>query len=151
MTVIRHSSRRTLLAGAALLGFIIAVWGALTLWIFTTDVVSAATLIPLVVLASGFEALYALDAGIGPGALFVGVFLMAAAVNYLPAAFSGTAPELAGLAIAHGLFAVRLLVARRRAARRRHHDPDRDRSFLSSEEASRPSGHDPSTNNAPLP
>jgi hypothetical protein len=136
--------------GAALLCFSIAVWAALTLWIFTTDVVSAATLIPLAVLASGFEALYALDAGIGPGALFVGVFLIAAAVNYLPAAFSGTGPELAGLAIAHGLFAVRLLVARRRAARR-HHDLDRDRTFLSSQEASRPSGHDPFTNNAPPP
>ncbi len=137
--------------GAALLCFSIAVWAALTLWIFTTDVVSAATLIPLVVLVSGFEALYALDAAIGPGALFAGVFLIAAAVNYLPAAFSGTAPELAGLAIAHGLFAVRLLVARRRAARRRQHDLDRDRSLLSSQEASRPSGHDPVTNNAPPP
>ncbi len=44
----------------ALLVAVILGWAALTLWVFTTDVVSAATLVPLMVLAAGFEALYAL-------------------------------------------------------------------------------------------
>src|SRR6266508_1150186 len=54
------SRRVRVTLGPALLVAVMLGWAALTLWVFTTDVVSAATLVPLVVLAAGFEALYAL-------------------------------------------------------------------------------------------
>jgi hypothetical protein len=148
----------------ALLVFVIAGWAGLTLWVFTTDVVSAATLVPLAVLAAGFEAIYALHVSVerigrylqvqyettpgwettalsysqrfrspGPNGLFSGIFLITTAVNYLPAALSGTVPELAGLGIAHALFVVRVLVAVRRAGRQRVEDLERLRTLLAAQ------------------
>jgi hypothetical protein len=101
---------RTALAPVLLVLTILA-WAALTLWVFTSDVVSAATLVPLLVLIAGVEALVALRA---PG-IFAPVFGLATAVNFLPAAISGTAEELTGIGIAHALFALRIVIAMRRA------------------------------------
>jgi hypothetical protein len=95
---------------SALLVFTIIGWATLTLWVFTTDVVAAATLVPLVVLAAGLEGLIAFH---GP-TLFAPLFAVAIAVNFLPAAVSGTTEELVGIGLAHALFAVRLIIAIRR-------------------------------------
>ena len=97
-------------AASGLLIFTIIGWATLTLWVFTTDVVSAATLVPLLVLAAGLESLIALR---GP-TLFAPLFAVATVVNFLPAAVSGTTEELVGLGLAHALFAVRLVIAIRR-------------------------------------
>jgi hypothetical protein len=128
---------RTVLAPALLVASILG-WGALTLWVFTSDVVSAATLVPLMVLTAGFEAITALHgraerawdtvplsyrqrfAPSGSNALFPVIFFLATVVNYLPAAVSGTVEELAGLGFAHVLFAIRILFAARRAAKPSH-------------------------------
>jgi hypothetical protein len=198
---LRAALRLRVTLGPVLLVAVILGWAALTLWVFTTDVVSAATLVPLVMLAAGFEALYALHVSAerlaryiqveyeetasaspaaaprwettslsyrqrftpsGSNALFSALFFIATIVNYVPAAVSGTVQELAGVGLAHTLFAVRILVASRRAARLRSEDLDRFRTLL--EGASRaPSSATPtaprpvpaarpanaSTNNAP--
>ncbi len=164
----------------ALLVAVVLGWAGLTLWVFTTDVVSAATLVPLMVLAAGFEALYALHVNTerlarylqveyeepiasaapplttpprwettsllyrqrfpssGSTALFSVLFILATIVNYVPAAVSGTVEELVGIGFAHALFAVRVIIAGRLAARLRGEDLERLRMLLST------------TKNAPL-
>ncbi len=102
---------RTVTASALLVLTIIG-WATLTLWVFTTHVVSAATLAPLLVPAAGLEAINALHAP----TLFAPLFGVAIAVNFLPAAVSGTTEELVGIGIAHALLAVRLIIAIRRRA-----------------------------------
>src|SRR5690349_9248460 len=97
---------------SALLVLTIIGWATLTLWVFTTDVVAAATLVPLVVLAAGLESINALR---GP-TIFAPLFAAAIAANFLPAAVSGTTEELVGIGPPHALFAVRLVIAIRRRA-----------------------------------
>jgi hypothetical protein len=97
---------------SALLVLTIIGWATLTLWVFTTDVVAAATLVPLVVLAAGLESVNALR---GP-TIFAPLFAVATAVNFLPAAVSGTTEELVGIGLAHAVFAIRLVIAIRRRA-----------------------------------
>ena len=135
---------------------------SLALWagtaIATTAVVTLpiATLVPLLVLASGFEAIYALHVNVerigrylqvfhepeggwehvamtfgqrfpsrSPDALFSGIFLIAAALNYLPVALGGTLPELVVAGMLHLLLAVHIGTARQRAARQRSLDLER--------------------------
>jgi small neutral amino acid transporter SnatA (MarC family) len=157
----------------ALLIVVMVGWAALTLWVFTTDVVSAATLVPLMVLAAGYEALYAVHvnaerlarylqvayeqpiasesatpltatpqsettslyyrqrfSSIGSNALFSALFILATLVNYVPAAVSGTVEELVGIGVAHVLFAVRIIMTGRRAARVRSEDLERARTLV---------------------
>jgi hypothetical protein len=157
---VRETTAPVLLV-AAILG-----WAALTLWVFTTDVLSAATLVPLIVLAASFEAVFALhltasrlarylqvagDAGwehlalsyrqrfgaIGANGLFTPIFGLAAVVNFVPAAVSGTVDELVGIGIAHGLFGLRLIIATRRATRLHDEDLARFRSLLSDDPATK--------------
>jgi hypothetical protein len=109
----QFTGKRPILAPVLLVATFLG-WAALTLWVFTTDVVSAAALVPLMVLVAGFEAI----AISGSKPLFAIVFFLATVVNYLPAAISGTVEELAGIGFIHVLFAVRILIATRRAATR---------------------------------
>jgi hypothetical protein len=97
----------------ALLVAALSAWAALTLWVLTADVVAAATLVPLVILLAGLEALVAL----GYPRRFWPVFVIAAIVNFLPAAVSGTAEELAGIGLIHAAFFVRLILVTRRASK----------------------------------
>jgi hypothetical protein len=164
---LRAAIRIRLALTPALLVLAVLGWAALTLWVFTTDVVSAATLVPLMVLAAGFEAIHALHLGaarracylqaafeepatsatprwetttlsyrqrfgrIGSNATFSTLVGVATVVNFLPAAVSGTAEELAGIGIAHALLVLRIVTATRRAARLQHDDLDRFRLLLS--------------------
>jgi hypothetical protein len=158
---LRAAIRVRSVAGPALLVFTILGWAALTLWVFTTDVVSAAALVPLIVLAAGFEALYQLhvhttrlalylhvayDAtwettslsyrqrfgAFGSNSLFAALFILATLVNFVPAAVSGAPEELAGIGIAHALLVIRIILASRRATRLEAEDLERFRSLLSS-------------------
>jgi fatty acid desaturase len=113
-------------------------------------------LAPLLVLAAGFEAIYALHINVerigryiqvfhesgggwehvamtfgqrfpgrGPDALFSNLFLMAAALNYLPVALGGSVPELVVAGLLHLLLAVHIGTARRRASKQREQDLER--------------------------
>ena len=115
-----------------------------------------AALVPLLVLAAGFEAIYALHVNVerigrylqvfhepqggwehvamtfgqrfpgrGPDALFSALFLVATALNYLPVALGGTAPELVAAGLLHLLLAFHIGTARRRAAAQRQLDLER--------------------------
>ncbi len=68
--------------------------------------------------------------GSGPDPLFSVAFLIANALNYLPVALVGTAPELIGLGAAHLLLPCRILVARRAAGRQRNADLERFRALF---------------------
>jgi hypothetical protein len=61
----------------------------------------------------------------GPDALFSGIFLIAAALNYLPVALGGTLPELVVAGMLHLLLAIHIGTARQRAARQRLLDLER--------------------------
>jgi hypothetical protein len=114
-----------------------------------------AALVPLLVLAAGFEAIYALHVNVerigrylqvfhepnggwehvamtfgqrfpgGPDALFSPLFLMATALNYLPVALGGTNPELVAGGLLHLVLAVHIGTARRRASKQRALDLER--------------------------
>jgi len=158
---LRAAIRVRSVATPALLVLAILGWAALTLWVFTSDVVSAATLVPLIALVAGFEALYLLhlhttrlaaylqvayDAPwettslsyrqrfgpFGSNSLFAILFVLATLVNVVPAAVSGAPEELAGIGVAHALFVIRIIVATRRATRLEAEDLERFRSLLSS-------------------
>jgi hypothetical protein len=173
---LRGAIRARATLAPALVVFAVIGWATLTLWVFTSDVVSAATLVPLIVLAAGFEATVALQTSanrlarylqaayeeslteppdarprwestsllfrqrfgpIGSNALFPVLFGLATAVNFVPAAVSGTSEELAGIGLAHLLLIVRIVIADRRAGRRQDEDLERYRSLLSSASASK--------------
>jgi hypothetical protein len=172
---------RTTLAPALLVATFLG-WATLTLWVFTSDVVSAATLVPLMLLAAGFEAISLLSSSAdrlarylqvayeepivtandaprwetialsyrqrfapsGSNGLFATLFLLATVVNYLPAAVSGTVEELTGLGVAHVLFAIRIVIAVRIAARRLREDVDRFRALLADRAATHTSNSAPS-------
>jgi len=134
-------------------------WAALTLWVFTSDVVSAATLVPLIVLAGAFEAITVLQVSatrlacylqvahdapwetialsyrqrfeaIGSNAPVSALLGLATLVNFVPAAISGTFEELTGIAIAHAVVVIRIIVAGRRAVRLQTEDLERVRALL---------------------
>jgi hypothetical protein len=112
--------------------------------------------LPLIVLAAGFEAIYALHINVerigrylqvfhepvggwehvamtfgqrfpgrGPDALFSNLFLMATALNYLPVALGGTAPELVVAGLLHLVLAFHIGTARSRASKQRQQDLER--------------------------
>jgi hypothetical protein len=130
---------------------------------------SIAALLPLVVLAGGFEAVASLHLGVErigryiqvryegeiPGAartpltweqaamawgrrfpgtgtdpLFGVIFYLATALNFVPVALTGVAPELAALALAHLLFATRVWRVRALAAQQRVEDLARYQELL---------------------
>src|SRR5919206_3462698 len=103
----------------------LALWAGVAIATTASVALPIAALVPLLVLAAGFEAIYALHVNVerigryvqvfhepdggwehvamafgqrfpgkGPDALFSGIFLIAAALNYLPVALGGTTPEL---------------------------------------------------------
>jgi hypothetical protein len=149
----RGTARVCLFAG----GFV--AWGALTLATAATASTPLGTLLPLLVLAALFEAIYALHIGVErigryiqvfhegaphPGwehvamafgrpkggasvdALFSIPFALAIACNAAPALIFGpTIEELVFVGGAHALFALRLFVARARAASQRAVDLER--------------------------
>jgi small neutral amino acid transporter SnatA (MarC family) len=178
---LRTAIRMRMTLAPVLLVVVMVGWAALTLWVFTTDVVSVATLVPLMVLAAGYEALYALHVSaerlarylqvayeepivsgsatpltptpqwettslyyrqrlspVGSNALFCALFILATLVNYVPAAVSGTVEELVGIGVAHVLFAVRIIMAGRLAARVRSEDLERLRTLLNTTKSAPP-------------
>lgn len=66
-----------------------------------------------------------------PDPLFGPVFLAAVALNFLPVALAGVLAELAGLGALHLLVVLRVILARRRAARQRAEDLERFRRIAS--------------------
>jgi hypothetical protein len=137
----------------------VAVWAALAITIGAVSAPPVATLVPLLMLAATFEALYALHVGVERigrylavffddgweqtagvfgrpkrsavvDPLFVVVFAVAAIVNVVPALVaSPTVEELVFLGAAHALFGVRLVFARATAAKQREIDRDRFRTL----------------------
>jgi hypothetical protein len=135
----------------------LAVWAALTLASVALVVPPVTTVIPLVALASTFEAVYGLHTtverigryllvfhddgwehvagvlGLQPGApkadpLFVTPFLIAALVNLVPLLSTTPIPqELVMVGAAHAVFCVRVLQARAAAGRQRALDTERFR------------------------
>jgi len=133
----------------------IAAWAALTVATAALSAPPVSTLVPLLVLAASFEAVFALHVGVErvgrylhvffddawekavlafgrPGgaakvdALFAVPFLIAAVLNVMPALIAGpTAAELVFIGGAHALFVLRLVVARHAAGRQRAIDLER--------------------------
>ncbi|MES1254902.1 MAG: hypothetical protein ABUS56_04800 [Acidobacteriota bacterium] len=129
-----------------------SVWGVLVLAVMAIEGLPALALVPLVVLASGFEAVFALHVGVERigrylqvfhadewehaamafgtpprgtrlDPLFSAWFAVAAACNVVPVLGAGAVrAEWTALGAAHALFLVRVLVARRAAARQRAAD-----------------------------
>src|SRR5215831_16774110 len=129
------------------------LWGGAAIATTAAIALPIGALLPLVVLAAGFEAIYALHVNVerigryiqvfhepdggwehvamefgqrfpgkGPDALFMGLFLAATALNYLPVALGGTIPELVAAGALHLLLALHIGTARRRASRQRQQD-----------------------------
>ncbi len=154
----------------------IGLWSALVVATAAALTLPVASLIPLVVLAGGFEAVASLHIGVerigryiqvryewdAPGAagvpirweraamawgrrfpgtgtdpLFGVIFYLATALNFVPVALTGVAPELAVLALAHLLFAARVWRVRAWAARQRDEDLRRYQQLLTAEGAER--------------
>ena len=141
----------------------ITAWAALTIATAALSAPPVSTLVPLLVLAASFEAVFALHIGVERigrylqvffddewektsmafgrpagaatvDALFVVPFLLAALFNVMPALLAGpTAPELIFIGGAHALFVLRLLVARHVASRQRTIDLERFRQLHSAE------------------
>jgi len=133
----------------------IGLWAALAVTMTAVGAAPASTLVPLLVIASSFEAVFALHVGVErvgrylqtnfddewekaamafgrpSGAatvdpLFVAPFLTAALLNLLPALIAGpTAPELIFVGGGSALFILRVLVARHAAKRQRAVDLER--------------------------
>jgi hypothetical protein len=139
-----------------LLPVCLALWAAAAIATTAAVALPIAALVPLLVLAAGFEAIYALHVNVerigrylqvfhedeggwehvavafgqrfpggGPDPLFSGLFLIAAALNYLPVALGGTMPELIVAGLLHLLLALHIGTARQRAARQRSLDHER--------------------------
>jgi hypothetical protein len=139
----------------------VAIWGAMVLAVASLAALPVATLLPLVLLAACFEAIFALHTGVerigrylqvfyedetssgdvvrnwehaamrfgqavpGRGAdpLFSGLFLIAAVVNFFPAALAVLLPsEYIVIGSAHLAFIVRVLLGRRHAKQQRATD-----------------------------
>ena len=132
------------------------LWGGAAIATTAAVALPIAALLPLIVLASGFEAIYALHVNVerigryiqvfhepeggwehvamafgqrfpgkGPDPLFSALFLIATAINYLPVALGGAAPELVVAGVLHLLLALHIGTARSRASRQRQQDLER--------------------------
>ena len=132
------------------------LWGGTAIATTAAVALPIAALLPLIVLAAGFEAIYALHVNVerigryiqvfhepeggwehvamafgqrfpgkGPDALFSALFLIATAINYLPVALGGAAPELIVAGMLHLLLALHIGTARSRASRQRQQDLER--------------------------
>jgi hypothetical protein len=102
----------------------IAVWAALTVATTAIIVLPVAALLPLLVLAAGFEATVSLhvgertshsvgSSGQAPDALFSVIYLRAGVANFLPVALTGQRTEMIAIGALHALFVWRVLRARR--------------------------------------
>jgi hypothetical protein len=130
----------------------LGIWAALSVVILAIGAVPLAVVFPLLVLAGTFEAVFALHAGVerigrylqvfhddtwertamafgpplaktGTDPLFAGLFGLATAFNFLQVVAAGAVTaELAVLGAFHLVFLVRVVVARRAAARQRAAD-----------------------------
>src|SRR5882672_9445188 len=137
----------------------IAAWGALAIATAALASTPLATLLPLLVLAGAFEAVFALHVGVerigrylqvfyddrwehaamafgaplagtGTDPLFILFFGLATICNFAPVLLAAPVPvELAVIGGAHALFLGRLVVARRAAGRQRAADLERFRSI----------------------
>jgi len=132
------------------------LWGGAAIATTAAVALPIAALLPLIVLAAGFEAIYALHVNVerigryiqvfhepdggwehiamaygqrfpgkGPDALFSGLFLIATALNYLPVALGGAAPELVVAGLLHLVLAWHIGTARSRASYQRQQDLER--------------------------
>ena len=141
---------------------ILVAWAVAAIAAAAAVILPFATLLPLVILAAGFESLFALHTNVerigrylqafhedrggwehvamefgrrfpggGPDPLFGRLFLVAVAINYLPAAVAGTPVELGVLALLHLLLVIRIHGARRAAATQRAVDLERFSSLRS--------------------
>lgn len=144
---------------------VVLAWLTLVVWALAAArllAAPAALLLPLFILATGFEIVYALHLNVerigryievfheradtggaawetvatgyarsfqasGPDALFTRLFLIATLLNYLVVAFTAAPPLSVIVGGAHALFGVRVMVARRVAARQRQEDLTRYR------------------------
>jgi hypothetical protein len=135
---------------------VIAAWAATAIATAAVITIAISTLVPLLVLVAGFEAVYALHLNVerigrylqvfhedgagwehvvaeygqryparAPDALFSRVFVMAASVNFIPAALGGDVPEIVILAVLHLLFINRIRTARLASAHQRTTDVER--------------------------
>ena len=140
----------------------LVAWAALTVGTTAISAPPVATLVPLLILAATFEAVFALHVGVERvgrylevffddgweraamafgrpkhavriDALFVAVFALAAAWNLMPALVAQpTSEEIAFIGGAHALFGVRLVYARFTASKQREIDRARFRELLES-------------------
>ncbi|HEX2462546.1 MAG TPA: hypothetical protein VHJ58_20560 [Vicinamibacterales bacterium] len=98
----------------------IAVWAALTLATTAIIVLPVAALLPLLVLAAGFEATAALHIGVeGRGAdpIFSVIYVLATLANFLPVALTAQMKEeMIAIGALHALFLWRVLTLRRAIA-----------------------------------
>ena len=153
---LRATIRERGTARMVLLPVTFGVWAAAAIATTAAVALPIGALLPLVVLAAGFEAIYALHINVerigryiqvfhepeggwehvamtfgqrfpgrGPDALFSNLFLMATALNYLPVALGGTAPELIVAGLLHLVLAFHIGTARQRASKQRQQDLER--------------------------
>ena len=140
----------------ALVPVIFIGWAGIAVATAAVITVALSTLVPLLVLAAGFEGVAALQhsvdrigrylavfreppgpgeplsavvaeevSGTAPDALFAQLFVLAASINFVPAALGGTAVEIGVVAAGHLLFIYRVRTAPRRAARERRDERQR--------------------------
>lgn len=163
---LRATIRERGTARMVLLPISLALWAAIAIATTAVVAIPIAALAPLLVLAAGFESIYALHFNVerigrylqvfhetdggwehvamtfgqrypgGPDALFSTIFLIATALNYLPVALGGAQPELIVAGVLHLLVAVRIGTARRRAAQQRRVDLERFRAIKTGNAAS---------------
>jgi hypothetical protein len=137
--------RGTTRVWVVLIGF--SIWGGLVLATAATMPIPVATVLPLLILATAFEIVFALHTGVervgryiqvffedgfgwehaamklpasGIDPLFANHFRIGAILNFVPAAFARPVPaEWVFVAAIHVLFILRVALARRRASRQR--------------------------------
>lgn len=142
-------------ARIVLLPLIFIGWAATAVATAAVITVAISTLVPLMVLAAGFEAIFALHVNVerlgrylqvfhersegwehvamtygqrfpsGMDPLFSRLFVIAVSINFLPAALGGEPPELIVLAVLHLLLINRIRLAGAAAARQRAEDLER--------------------------
>ena len=134
-------------------------WAATAVATAAVITVAISTLVPLMVLAAGFEAIYALQSNVerigrylqvfheesegwehvamsygerfpgGTDPLFSRLFVLTVSVNFLPAALGGELAELVVLGVLHLLFINRIRLAGAAAKRQRVEDLERFRAL----------------------
>lgn len=152
---LRATIRERGTARLVLLPVAIALWAGTAIATTAAVALPIAALVPLVVLAAGFEAIFALHVNVerigrylqvfhedaggwehvtmtfaerfggGPDPLSSGIFLMATALNYLPVALGGDQYELIAAGMLHLGLGFHIGTARRRAKHQRVRDLQR--------------------------